>query len=39
MTAVAVGLVSVLNEYGEEGYVAKWVHYPFPVEELRTLVA
>ena len=28
---------AILEEYGEEGYLEKWVEYPFPTESFRQL--
>ena len=29
---------ALLEEYGEDGYLEKWVEYPFPMENFRQLV-
>jgi len=35
--AVAVAAKALLDEYGEAGYLEKWIEYPFPTESLRQL--
>ncbi len=33
-SAVADGAQAVLDEYGEDGYVRKWLEFPFPSDHL-----
>jgi hypothetical protein len=35
--AFTTGIRAVLDEWGEEGYLAKWTEHPFPTDLLRTV--
>src|SRR5664279_1329088 len=36
-SAIAAGAQTVLDEYGEEGYKAKWIEHSFPTGHLATI--
>lgn len=38
-TAVVTGCRAVLDNWGEEGYLKKWVEHPFPTELMETVGA
>jgi hypothetical protein len=37
--AIASGAQTVLDEYGEDEYLRRWVEHPFPVDHLQLIQA